>query len=743
MVALTGCHKLFGLDPVDDLEGVPPCAPRSVAVGRDATCAVNYRGRVTCWGGNGRNQTIPGGPAVVVMPTELVLPGPAVQVSVGRTFSCARLEDASVWCWGTNNANQLAQGPTYSERGPVQVPMSMIGPSADIQVGGYHACSRSSVDGSVSCWGRNTYLETGQTGAGLDCNPDRTDEDPCMAPAQVPGTANSKVLALGHRSTCTITAEDRVACWGRNTDDQLGFNSPEVDKDRTAVPTVIGVIGTARTVAESGKSGCAVDSDGGVTCWGDADDGQLANGTFDVDETAPIGTLLQNVRDLSIGSYGGCAILENGSISCWGAHDGGTGARAATSQPTPSLIESGASALSSRFHHSCAIVRDEVMCWGPNYDGQLGRGTRSIVTEPIEVSLVAPTSISGGSSHMCANTALGVHCWGTNDRQQAGGGDYIHAYTPEPVATSFTPITTAAAFDQSCALGANGVMQCWGAAGQGRLATGTHARSIGPTNVAAQSVQQIALGNYHSCVLSTTGSVRCFGRNTHGQLGVTSPDDSIGGVIAAASLGAVTQISAGAHHTCAVAGGAAYCWGLNRNGQLGNNTTDSANQPQNVAVLQSKGAVTQLASGAFFNCALVSSLSELYCWGANGRGQLGIGSRTDTSTPARVPLNNVERVWAGGGQSRACARVTGGAVYCWGDGEYGQLGTGTTVDAGTPQLVPAFAGATDIAFSEYGTCALVAGKVMCTGDWRVLANGDQSLSVPTAVDLRLGACDAQ
>ncbi len=195
-----------------------------------------------------------------------------------------------------------------------------------------------------------------------------------------------------------------------------------------------------------------------------------------------------------------------------------------------------------------------VRCWGLNYYGELGDGTRTdpsapagdvfptrtvtVVAGPGSTSALAGVSaITAGYAHTCALLTDGtVKCWGANaatpgdlfSAARSGGelGDGTTITSSVPVTVIAGPGSTrplsgvtavTAGSDYTCALLADGTAKCWGNAPQ--------ASSLAPVTVMADAsgplsnISAITTGDVHACALITDGSVKCWGFNGQGQLG--------------------------------------------------------------------------------------------------------------------------------------------------------------------------------------------------------------------------------
>jgi Alpha-tubulin suppressor and related RCC1 domain-containing proteins len=335
-------------------------------------------------------------------------------------------------------------------------------------------------------------------------------------------------------------------------------------------------------------------------------------------------------------------------------------------------------------NHTCAVtVSGGAKCWGYNALGQLGDGTTTQPTAPVNVSGLGSgvTSIAAGEYHTCAVTVSGgVKCWGYNAYGQLGDGSTTDRTTPVNVSGLGAGVTSITAGNyHTCAIH-NGAARCWGNNGYGQLGDGTTTnprKTFVTVSGLGSGVTSISAGQYHTCAVTASGGAKCWGNNNNGQIGdgTTTPRNTPVNVSGLTS--GVTSIS-GAAHTCAVTvSGGVKCWGYNAYGQLGDGTTTPRNTPVNVSGLAS--GVTSIAVGLYHTCAVHGGAAK--CWGGNGYGQLGDGTTSDRATPVSGLASGVTSITAG--NLHTCA-VHGGAAKCWGYNVHGRLGDGTTTQRNTP-----------------------------------------------------------
>jgi alpha-tubulin suppressor-like RCC1 family protein len=292
-------------------------------------------------------------------------------------------------------------------------------------------------------------------------------------------------------------------------------------------------------------------------------------------------------------------------------------------------------------------------------------------------------------------------------------------YIPDKV------LSIAAGYDRTCALTGNGAL-CWGANNYGQLGNGTTDMGLsGPIAVSGlTNVTAIAAGGNHTCALSN-GAMQCWGLNSSGELGIGISDSNPHPVpMLVNGLTSQVAITAGYQHTCSLtSGGAVQCWGNNTYGQLGTGNTKSSSTPVAVAGLAN---VTAISAGAYHTCARTSAGSIL-CWGSNSSGQLGFGFGDNNPHPAPMLVNGLTgQVAITAGNQHTCSLASGGAVQCWGDNLYGQIGRNYLAPGG-PTLVEGLeSGVTALSASGSHTCAVIRAAVMCWGGV-VTGTGDNLL----------------
>ncbi|MCN9243592.1 Ig-like domain repeat protein [Streptomyces sp. RY43-2] len=369
---------------------------------------------------------------------------------------------------------------------------------------------------------------------------------------------------------------------------------------------------------------------------------------------------------------------------------------------------------------------DIALAWGNNDFGQLGDGTTTSSSMPINVHLpsgVQLTAIAAGSFHSLALTTDGhVLAWGNNGYGQLGDGATTNRSTPVEVLLPAGVQVTAISGGQyhSLALTSDGRVFAWGYNAYGQLGDGTTTNRSTPVEVhlpAGVQATAISGGGYHSLALTSDGRVLAWGNNSAGQLGDGTTTQRTTPVEVHLPAGTqATAIGAGAYHSLALTSdGRVLAWGNNFYGQLGDGTTTNRSTP--VEVLLPAGVqVTAIASAWYYNLALTSD-GRVLAWGENNFGQLGDGTTTDRLTPVAVHLPVGVQVTAISANAyHSLALTSDGRILAWGYNVSGQLGDGTTTDSSTPVQVhlPPFTRATAIAAGAYHSLALAVREASST-----------------------------
>lgn len=361
--------------------------------------------------------------------------------------------------------------------------------------------------------------------------------------------------------------------------------------------------------------------------------------------------------------------------------------------------------ISAGMFHSCGIGRDKrAYCWGRDEFGELGNGGVTVnQLEPQPVAIGASSGlfreIDTGWGHTCA---LGedqkVYCWGRGQYGRLGDNSSTDRDAPVQVGLGDAPGTfksVASGEIHNCALGTDQKVYCWGRNWTGMVGDGTDSNSkLVPTAVSVGAgltgAHQISAGQTHSCAIGLDSHVYCWGDNSEGALGDSSNTNSNVPVLMddlGLPVSSFVQVESGRHHNCALGtDDKAYCWGRNIDGQLGNGGTTGTSIPVATNNGAGPGTYKMLATGYSHMCAIGTD-DRVYCWGENTKGQLGSGTTGGTSTSPVLAVNGGgpgTYKYVDAGYEHTCALGTDDEMYCWGEGNFGQLGRNSSTDSNSP-----------------------------------------------------------
>lgn len=349
----------------------------------------------------------------------------------------------------------------------------------------------------------------------------------------------------GGRVGCGLLSTGRAACWGSNTELQLGNAL-----DRSSVPALANGGRTMAQIAIGGFTTCGVDEAGAGFCWGSNGFGKLGGGSQSPSQ-APLTPIVGPGAWASIHPSGAhaCGLATDGEAWCWGAGNlvgDGIGDRLAITTPSAVvgshtfLTLSASPGREGVGGHTCGIATDgATYCWGSGEWGQLGNG--SAVTSATPVAVVGGhefVTISAGNAHTCGLLADGTaYCWGANSTGALGlgsttGENACNLITPcpepRPVEGDLRFIAISAGDAHTCGIAMDRSAYCWGR-NVGNIGDGTTEDRTAPTPVVGgRSFLTLTAGIGRTCGLASDGLAYCWGDNgTHASLGVGGDPDQV------------------------------------------------------------------------------------------------------------------------------------------------------------------------------------------------------------------------
>ncbi|MFO0562093.1 MAG: hypothetical protein U0269_29030 [Polyangiales bacterium] len=288
-----------------------------LALGGGVHCARSAAGRALCFG----SYT----PALANVVEDV--PRPVIAVTAGGQHACALLDDRTVRCIGNNEIAQLGAAPSRGARSWTQPSITDV---VAIAAGGQHTCALDA-QRRVWCWGFGMYGAVGAPSQRERCI-GSSDECFCSStPTLIEGVSDVESVHAAGSTSCAVTRDRRVFCWGFNQTGQLGNHST---KPRATPVEALDARGL-RMLALGSMHACALMSTGRVACWGSSLQHRLARATerwctipmldgppTPCDPFAAEIPGLDHVRAIASGDSTSCALRDDGTVWCWGVRYG-------------------------------------------------------------------------------------------------------------------------------------------------------------------------------------------------------------------------------------------------------------------------------------------------------------------------------------------------------------------------------------------------------------------------------------
>uniref|UniRef100_A0A7S0HXF5 EGF-like domain-containing protein n=1 Tax=Hanusia phi TaxID=3032 RepID=A0A7S0HXF5_9CRYP len=419
------------------------------------------------------------------------------------------------------------------------------------------------------------------------------------------------------------------------------------------------------------------------------------------------------------------------------------------------------------------ITANDVYVVGYNDWGQLGLGDYlERTTETLIDSQLPLDRAYGLAAGLYHSVALGdtgttqglVYTWGRNSKGQLGLGPIWTALSPQAVEWKACPEPNSWVCNPSLCKSVCDASKCTSYGSANFYWKPSDMQCMKPQDIVwgtapQPQIVQIVASVDSTFVLTKDGKIFSWGANDWGQLGITDyqqemlarPDGkyfrSVPMLINSIQNLHFLELAAGDFHVIALNDlGEVWSWGNNVEGQLGVGDLSQRSQPAQVVYMEGLNTV-KVAAGSYHSLVL-TDFGQVYSMGLNANGQLGLGDYASRKAPTLISYlatKNISSIACGDYASYAITDA--GEVFAWGDNSFGQLGQSAAVTYNVPSIISTLQSDGAVVYRMFGGQRTIfaideSGIVYAFGnnDYGMLGLGDKTTrKFPTKISSFVGA----
>lgn len=503
-----------------------------------------------------------------------------------------------------------------------------------------------------------------------------------------------KDVRVGTNHVCGLDIQSKLRCWGLGINYETIGTSLHTRKgmlgngttENTIFPELVSIDGSVVSYDVGLYHTCAITNSSRLFCWGNNASGQLGFPISRLDLLTPEEPFPEELFvEVRTGHRHTCAVTTGRQLLCWGDNRVGQLGREASTEPLSKFkVADAVRDFDLAAQVTCYVDTDrKILCSGANESGQLGDGSTTARASFADVGITLVDRLYLGAKTACVVRTDGQSlCWGSNLDGQLGFRSKSTFMLPTNFGTPGNTKHFALGDNHSCILTQTSRVACFGKTSEGQTGLVTENEMSEITSLPNINSKQVSAGNQVTCAINQDDFLQCWGQNYTAMIPYNYANASAFPSDVQIPTSNLKKVAYGSYHGCLLAeDGDLYCRGEGRSGQLGIGTLKDQNAFQKVTGLPK---VKDFESGDDHVCA-IDFEDSLWCWGKNTSGQLGTGTKLNSASPQKVNLNLIASVHLGSGHT--CARTLNGDVFCWGANDQGQLGLGHTTAVSIPTLV--------------------------------------------------------